>query len=450
MKIRNIKKILGYILIWIVLKVNIAEAACDFTIPKNGSYYKDWKIDNTLVRPWSTICLEPGSRNSLKFVGLQWTKEAPIIIKNKWWLVDIESDTKSSWLSISNSRFIVVRWDDKKNLKYGIKAKAPLSAYVINISDWSSDVTVHNVELYGDSMEDSYAAIWAKTNPSCDSKFVRWKFEMKNIDLHDIYVHDINQWFYVWYTFFDKPVDCWSKEVRWHTMQWVKIYNNIIERVWQDWLQVSSATSINESCKIYNNIFRNTSLKNLNTQKSSITVWGWSKCDVYNNISINSFWPWILFFWYAGSIYNNLIVNAWLAWDKVDWIFIDDRSKNKNWTLNIYDNTIINPARNWIRFYNKEIKNNQIHNNLIVNPWSLKNTPKNHWSIKENWSYIYLEKWRIDRKQINNWESILKYLHISLEEKTDNLWLTKITETILNKIKKSSKFWVNAYREIIQ
>ncbi len=424
--------------------------SCDFVIEKNYWYFKDWKIWNKIVKPWNLICIKWWKRSYIKFIWFKWTKQNPIIIKNYKWLVNIESN-HSYGFSVENCKYLKILWNWEKNIKYWFKIKAPKAWSVMSIWWWSSDIEVSNVEIYWNSINDSYTAFSAKTDPKCNSNFIRWKFEMKNISFHNSYIHDINQWLYFGRTFFTKKIKCWNKTIQWHILEWVEIYDNLIERVWQDWMQISSAISKKWKCLIHNNLFKNTSLKNLYWQRSSITIWWWSNCSVYNNVSINSNWPWILFFWFSWNIFNNLIINAWITWSNIDWIFLDHRSWSWYiwWSIKIYNNTIINPERNWIRFYNKYTKKNEIHNNLIINPKSLYNTNRNHRSIKEWWSFIYLEKWRIDRKNINNWKKILSYLSIWKYSNSDNLWLTNISNDIFEKIKNSEIFWVNEYIKIL-
>lgn len=429
--------------------------ACDFMIGNDEWYFTNWEIHWRVVQPGDEICIESWERWYLKFIGLKWSKNSPIIIKNEWWLVNIDTD-HAYGLALSDSEFIHIRWDWDRNYDYGIKVRDPKAWHVVSIGWWSTDVEVNNLEIYGQKYDESYSALWAKTDPKCGSDFVRWKFEMKNIIVHDNYIHDINQWFYFGWTFFTRVIDCWWYNIQWHIMQWVKIYDNIIKRVWQDGLQVSSALSTNGDCEIYGNYLEDTSLKNLANQRSSITVWWGSKCDVYDNVSINSNGPWVLFLGYEWKIYNNLIIDAGQEWDNIDWIFIDHRSGDdyKNGSIEIYDNTIVNPARNGIRFYNKYAKNNFIANNLIVNPWF--DAHKNHWAWKENGNYIYLEKWRINRDEINDWDDIWDYLSVvKLSDISDigdinNLGLSDIDYDLLDKIKHSNKYWVREFFSLYQ
>jgi len=425
--------------------------SCDFVVSLDQWYFREWKINDVVVAPWEIICVLWWNRSYLKFIWFHWSLDNPIIIKNYNWVVNINSD-HTYWFSIEDSQYIVVDWSSLKDVKYWFKIKAPKAWVVMSVWWGSSDVEISNVEIFGDSINDSYTAFGAKTDPKCWSEFVRWKFEMKNIFFHDSYIHDINQWLYFWWTFFDRKIDCPEWIIQWHTLQWVQIYNNIIERVWQDGMQISSATSVNWQCLIYDNFLKDTSLKDLYWQRSAITIWWWSDCSVYNNISFDSNWPWVLFFGYAWEIYNNLIVNAWKKWEKVDWIFLDHRSWDEyiSWSVNIYDNTIINTSRNWIRFYNKNLVNNQIYNNLIVNPWAIQTTHPNHRSMKELWSYLYLEKWRIDRSQINNGADISSYLSTWFVDGLTNLALGKIDNDVFDEIENMKKFWVIEYQKLVK
>lgn len=429
--------------------------ACDFLIENYEWYFTDGEINGETVQAGDEICIKEWDRWYLKFIGLRWSKNNPIVIKNEWWLVSIDTD-HTYGLALSDSKFIHIRWDWDSNYKYGIKVKAPKAWHVVSIGGWSTDIEVSNLEIYGDSYEDSYSALWAKTDPKCGSDFVRWKFEMKNIVIHDNYIHDINQWFYLWWTFFTREIDCGGDDIMWHVMQWVEIYDNIIKRVGQDGLQVSSAISTDGECKIYNNYLEDISLKNKTNQKSFVTIWAWSDCDVYDNIMIDGYGPWVLFFGYNGDIYNNFILNAGWNWESIDGIFIDHRSGDDYewWTVNVYSNTIINPARNGIRFYNKYLKDNDIADNLIVNPWF--DAHQNHWARKENWNYIYLEKWRIDRDEINDWDDIWDYLSvIELNEIKDiddigSLGLSDIDDDLLDEIKDRDEYWVREFFSLYQ
>ena len=333
---------------------------CAFIIKKhNESKTIDGrKLPYSNIRPGDNICLESGTRESLKIRNLHGTSEEPLTFINHNGLVEI-STTGSQALTFQYCQYFRLTGTGDNNYQYGIKISKSSDKGIRQERKSNNSEIDHiefaNIGTFGsDSKGIGYAPNVKSTCPDgynagydynndgeIDEKDIvsPENFAMENILFHDNYLHNIaHEGLYLGVSYYHetselkckkgKKYDVYNPEVK-H----VEVYNNIIENTGWEPIQVASATK--GGCSIHHNTVKNGSLEeHTSGQSAGIKVkdeWGQSGIVFYDSLPINR-------------------ANA----DK----------------LYIFNNTIIKPRKYGINL-NKIAKMNdsiRINNNIIVNP----------------------------------------------------------------------------------
>lgn len=323
------------------------------------------------IKPGDSLFLLSGKRDFLQIKNITGSSERPVVIINKGGIVEISTNNHYG-LSVQNCRFIHLTGQGDPDMFYGIKITHVENGAGIGIGYMSSDYEIDHVSIENTPI----GGIYAKTDPDCSLKATREKFTQYNTVIHDNYIANIgNEGLYVGSSKYSgQTINCNGKDtlVMPSTLYGVRIYNNIIKYTGWDGLQVSSATN---NCQVFNNMVLFDSQAEVYGQMSGILLGGGSKCDCYNNYISGGKGDGIESHGLAGyRIFNNIIVDAgrsFLPFDTSQMkhgIFVSDVSVEKDSSLFILYNDIINPKSDGIRFQSVKGKNNLIASNLIVNP----------------------------------------------------------------------------------
>jgi len=369
-------------IIWILLMFGFGtlSAQCDAYILRGTSIFDG---EQTLVQPGQTICLEGGSRDYLVLKNIHGTPSNPILIKNENSAVIIETGHYYG-IKISNCSFIRFSGTGNPQITFGVQILRVDQGAGISVTDLSTDVEIDHVEVANIPI----GGIYAKSEPDCNFNSTRDKFTMYNFLLHDCYLHDIaDEGLYIGSSKYSgQTITCDGKDttVLPHIMVGTRIYNNIVENTGWDGIQVSSSES---DCEIHDNIVREDSQEEYQYQMSGIIIGGGSQCDCYNNQIFDGKGDGIDILGLGNmKIYNNLIVNAGRTYKPNDpnafkhGIFVGESVTLANATYDIFNNTIVNPKSNGIKFANQEIAHANFINNLITNPGRL--------AVEGNQAYI--------------------------------------------------------------
>jgi hypothetical protein len=172
----------------------------------------------------------------------------------------------------------------------------------------------------------------------------------------------------------------------------VRIYNNILNYIEWDGIQVSSAS---EDCEIFDNTIIDDSQDGIVTQMSGILIGGGSDCDCYNNYIKNGKGSGIELHGIGNSrIFNNVIENAGKTFKPDDLqamkygIYVTDVSTIPDASYFILFNDIINPKSDGIRFTSLLSRNNLIASNVIINPGNFDFYENGHFTFKGKDSYV--------------------------------------------------------------
>ncbi|HZY81937.1 MAG TPA: right-handed parallel beta-helix repeat-containing protein [Cyclobacteriaceae bacterium] len=336
-----------------VQELTASTCGCTYTVPVNSSYVA---VDGNALKlkPGNVVCLQGGKTYGTvvlkNFVG---SASAPITVMNCGGVVNIYT-TGGSGLEVQSSQY--VRITGGTGSARDIRVNGGQISVAIGVK--STDIEMDHVEVYNSK----YAGVMAKTDPSCTNNADRAHFVMKNIWLHDNYVHDTrSEGFYVGHSYWVSGVtlDCGVKMP--HEMEGVKVYNNVIKNSGAESIQIGSAP---KGAEVYGNRIENYGTYNESGQNNGIQFGQGANGTCYGNfIKGGKGMGIILISNNSNVIHDNVLVNT-----GNDGIFIDDRMAGPG--FKILNNTIIRPGGNGITLYSDEVTMNTVQNNIIVAPGS--------------------------------------------------------------------------------
>ncbi|MBT1703672.1 right-handed parallel beta-helix repeat-containing protein [Chryseosolibacter indicus] len=384
------------------------DCGCTYTVPVST---KTSTVDGkTLgIKPGNVICLKGGATyGNIVFKNIRGTASAPVVIKNCGGTVTINGT--GTYFGIKTQLSSFFRITGGTGTTYGIKVNG--GHHSVTLEYLTTNVEFDHVEV----ANSGFSGIMAKTDPSCDDATIRGNFVMKDVRLHDNYVHDTQgEGFYVGHTFWSKGVNT-SCGVRYpHPIEGLKIYNNVVRNSGWEAIQVGSTPSGSE---VYNNKIYNYGVKNELYQNHGVQFSEAGIGKFYGNFIKGGKGNAVMIIGNPQNfVHDNVIINA-----GEDGIFCEDRSIGAG--FHFVNNTIINPGGNGIRIYADEVKMNYVYNNLIVNPGAYaKNGEK---------AFIFLLSKAVPVKMLNNYQtrdiSSLKFASPS----SDNFALTS-SSPVVNK-----------------
>lgn len=359
------------------------DCGCTYTVPA-GTHLVDGQA--LAIKPGNVICLKAGAAYAnLLFRNIRGTAASPVIIRNCGGTVTLNATGKPYAMKTELSRYF--RITGGTGTTYGIRLNAGSQGLMLD--KLSSDVEVDHLEI----ANPGFAGIMAKTDPTCDDATLRGNFVMRNVVLHDNYVHDTGgEGFYVGNTFYlsGMSTSCGIKLP--HIIEGVKIYNNVIRNTGWEAIQVGSTP---QGAQVFNNRIENYGVKNVKFQNNGVQFGEGAPGKFYNNY-IKGGKGIALFILGNGEnfVYNNVIVNA-----GQDAMFCDERTAIGS-GFRFINNTIINPGTNGIRIYADLVSMNVVLNNIIVNPGSY-STYK--YPRTSNDAYVYLLSKTVKAKSENNY-----------------------------------------------
>lgn len=310
------------------------------------------------VQPGDIICLQGGIvyDRPIEIRNLRGTAGAPILITNCGGLAEVDMSGRTYVMKTVDSQHFRITGTGWSEEQYGIRL---INANNIGLQmDYlSSNFEIDHIEVTGVG----FAGIMAKTDPSCDDATIRGNFVMRDISIHDNYVHDTGgEGLYVGNSFYANGVNL-SCGIRLpHDIVNVDIYRNRVENTGWEAIQLGTAIS---GARVFNNRVLNFGTANRNAQNNGIQIGEGTGGLCYNNLVINGPGTGIIVLGYGDNIvFNNIIVNP-----GKNGIFCDTRFSPGS-GFKFINNTIIDPGTDGININASELELNTLVNNLIVNP----------------------------------------------------------------------------------
>ncbi|WP_165823883.1 right-handed parallel beta-helix repeat-containing protein [Pseudochryseolinea flava] len=330
---------------------------CTYVVPKKHEH-DGAKLG---LKPGDVICLDAKIKyGPLKFVNLKGTKEKPITIINCGGPITIDTPGHSFALKTEKSEHFRITSVGTKDDPYGIKISGA-KGMGIALDYLSTNFEVDHVEVFNIG----FAGIMAKTDPNCDDATIRGNFVMRDIALHDNYIHDTGgEGFYIGNSFYNNGMKR-KCGVRFpHDIEGVKVFNNIVKNSGWESIQVGSAP---KRAEVYNNYIENYGTKDIENQRGGIQIGEGTGGLCYNNFIKKGKGNAMIVLGYGDNIiFNNVIIDA-----GKNAIFCDERY-TKGDGFKFINNTIINPGHDGILIYAELVEKNVIINNIIANPGNYK------------------------------------------------------------------------------
>lgn len=366
------------------------------------------------IKPGAVICFEGNKTwGNVVLKNINGSSAAPVTVKNCGGTVTLTGTDKPFGIRTETSSFFRITGGTSG---YGIKVNG--GNISITFDKLTTNVELDHVEVYNSG----FAGVMAKTDPSCDLLAIRGKFIMKDVKLHDNYVHDTGgEAFYIGNTSWINGITATCGKLYPHEVQGVKVYKNLIRNAGWEAIQVGAAPN---GAEVYENRIENYGTKNAQNQNNGIQFGEGATGKCYNNFIKGGKGHGIIIIGNGKNlVHDNVIINAGM-----DGIFCDDRVTGEGFVFT--NNTIIRPALHGIRLYADEVTGNKIQNNIVIAPG---NYSKLVYPRTSQDAYIYLLSKNVKVQILNNFHSedinAPKFASVS----GDNFALTSASAVVLNK-----------------
>lgn len=339
---------------YIHLSGSAQDCNCDHVITPANIYINGESMN---IQPGDVICIKAGQYKFLNLFNFSGTADKPITFKNCGGQVYIGGFQHYYGLVLNNINYFRFTGSGTPGIKYGFK--------VDGVNNSGSGVAGYGTHAEIDHIEISrtgFAGVLYKNDPSCDPKSWRQNFVMRQVSIHDNYIHDTHgEGIYIGYTGGAKTLNCEGKSVTVdpHNIEGLRVFNNLIENTGWDGLQVSRAV---KDCEIYNNTIKNFGTAREKYQDEGILIGGGTTGKLYNNTIIKGTGTGIQVFGTGDNyIFNNVVADV-----EEDGIFCDDRETVKGRGFYFINNTIVNPGQAGMKMYSDESSGNVFYNNMMV------------------------------------------------------------------------------------
>ncbi len=323
------------------------------------------------IQPGDVIGLESGrDYGPLLFTNIVGTMANPVIIKNCGGVATIDSDG-SFGMKFRNSKHFKLVGNGSKD-KYGIKVSTQ-SGFFVLMEYFTNSFTISNIEVAGNEPNgkgenSGFSGIGIKTSPyqDCDlfADETRQAWIMRDIEVSDNYIHDTGgEGLYMGHGFYTgrKERDC-NQVTYSHSIQNVRIFDNIIENVGFDGIQIKNA---DRNVEVFNNQIKGFGMRDEGAHNEGLFIGEGSTGEYYNNLIMNGTGNGIQ---YQGmgnvDIFNNVIVNVG------DNGFFGAHGqfvyRIPNGYHNIMNNTFVNIGKVGFTFYNDDGGVKRLLNNVFA------------------------------------------------------------------------------------
>jgi hypothetical protein len=312
------------------------------------------------IKPGDVIGLEAGTRTrALVIRNFKGEPNKPIIFVNKGGKTTLNATASAAYgIKFENCQYFRVTGTGDDKTEYGIEVNG--GHIGISMEKLSSNFELDHVEV----RNCGFAGIMAKTDPTCDKETWRDNFTMRDLNIHHNYVHDVKgEGFYIGNSFYEGGRDLSCGNIKPHSVENVKLYNNKTRNTGCEGIQVGCVI---KGAEIYNN---DVSLFGQDpfaaAQNNGIQIGEGTGGKLYNNIINTGPGNGIIVLGLGDNlIYNNIVINP-----GTNGVFCDERyTPGPGFTF--INNTFINPAQDGFKIYAEKVSYVKILNNIVVKPGS--------------------------------------------------------------------------------
>lgn len=293
----------------------------------NGSVYD--------IQPGDVVCLEPGTRPFLVIDGIEGRPGAPVTITNCAGGTARIRGGDTFGLVLRQSRHLRVIGSASPHDRYGLVIDGAHKAQVgFSIDERSSDVEAAFIEI----KNTSFAGLMAKTNEANAGVPPSQHYVLRNLHLHDLYIHDTEgEGMYLGPT---------SVGPEHHTLEGVHVHDNVVARAGWDGIQVSNAT---EDVNVHHNVIVRSGIAQKNAHANGLQISGNTEGDYHHNLIVGSHaWGIAVFGRGDVNIANNVVTSS-------QGVFIDDRPGTLSDTpIRLRDNALRDISTPFFRVLNEK------------------------------------------------------------------------------------------------
>ncbi len=324
------------------------------------------------IQPGDVICLVGGRKyGRVTFSNITGTPGNPVIIRNCGGAAKIDSQADFG-IKFQHSQYFKLMGNGGPE-QYGICISTQKGFY-LSLELFTSDFEISGVEIAGPQPGDTttkagFAGIGVKTSPyqDCDlfTDPTRQAWIMRNISIHHNYIHHTGgEGMYIGHGFYKGREEdkCPGKVLYSHSIKGVRIYENLIENVGFDGIQIKNA---DEDVKVYNNVIRNYGTRKDAVHNEGLFIGEGTTGEFYGNI-VDSGTGNGCQIQGLGNLYihDNLFNRS-----GENGIYVSDGpyvARLPDGYFNISNNTIANSGRAGFVFYNDNGGPKRFSGNLVV------------------------------------------------------------------------------------
>ncbi len=324
--------------------------------------------------PGDTIAITGGKYYQLLIRNITGTKSNPVVVINKGTQVTVSGNSVYG-VKLGGCKYLKFTGKGNSIDYYGIIVKDIVTTQSsggigLSIDDLSTNIEVENVEI----KNVTYVGIMAKTDPSCLFASQYSAFVMRDLFIHDTYIHKIgHEGMYIGSSKFKDGyvINCngTNSTVFPHLLKNLRIYKNTVDSTGWDGIQIGCADSV----KVYhNNVSRDSQADSLYQMSGILIGGGCQNFDCYNNKIFNGHGDAVEILGQGKiKVYNNLIVNPGVGTTLQNQnkygVFINTAASTSPGFVYILNNTIITPKTYGIYFVNAILQSKASNNIIIVN-----------------------------------------------------------------------------------
>lgn len=206
--------------------------------------------------PGKIFCLRAGDYKGLYLEKVKGSPAAPLLISNCGGKVVFDSTGYSNGIGGTEVQYVRLSGAGDVNSEYGIEQKNANMGLDFDIG--ITDVEVDHLDLH----DNGYMGLGVRSYPRCDGRFHRGNFVQRNTFIHDNRVRNARdgEGFYIGTSHFNSTVGrayvqtgCPDAGYLEPPLVNAKIYNNVLEDIGRDGIQVGAVTS---GMEIYDNVVK--------------------------------------------------------------------------------------------------------------------------------------------------------------------------------------------------
>jgi hypothetical protein len=350
---------------------------CTHILPENAGNIDGTKLK---IKPGDVICLQGGVKyGPLRFINVRGTDASPIFITSCGGKAVVEGRDYSI-------KFLHSKYFRLTGAEGGHGILLTGGNLGLSLDYLTTNFEIDHIEV----AQVGFAGIIAKTDPTCDDSTTRDHFVMRDVSIHDNFIHATGgEGIYVGNSFYANGVKQPCGVRMPHAIKGIDIYNNLVLLTGWDGIQLGSAV---EGASVYNNDVKFYGTAGQAMQNSGIQIGEGTGGRCFNNLIKDGTGNGITMLGLADNLVaGNVIIGTGAA-----GIFCDDRY-SPGPAFRFFDNIIINPKEEGIRLYSIKVKS-IVNGNLIINPPVF---PKNP-DVPESNDFIFMRSKNVRVVQQNN------------------------------------------------